>query len=103
MTLEETIEKIDEKSRLLNEYCREVGRKPETLRRTLGVYESDAMHNIGKMKIYENLEIFDEAVKELHRIGITEMFIPYPFKEDEIPNFERFAEEILPELKKRYR
>jgi alkanesulfonate monooxygenase SsuD/methylene tetrahydromethanopterin reductase-like flavin-dependent oxidoreductase (luciferase family) len=103
VTLEETLERIEERNTLLNEYCREVGRDPKTLRRTLGVYESEAMHNIGKMKIYENLEILDDAVKELHRIGITEMFVPFPFKEDEITNFEHFAEEMLPELKKRYR
>ncbi len=30
-------------------------------------------------------------------IGITEVFIPYPFKKDEIPNFEHVAQEMVPE------
>ncbi|MFX1513382.1 MAG: LLM class flavin-dependent oxidoreductase, partial [Promethearchaeota archaeon] len=56
-SLEESIERIEERNSLLDKYCDEVGRDPKTLKRTLGIYESDAMHNIGSMKIYENLEI----------------------------------------------
>ena len=44
----------------------------------------------------------EEAIERLSEIGITEIFIPYPFKEEEIPKFEYFAEEMLPGLKKRY-
>jgi alkanesulfonate monooxygenase SsuD/methylene tetrahydromethanopterin reductase-like flavin-dependent oxidoreductase (luciferase family) len=101
-TMEKTIERMEEKNSLLDECCNEVGRDPGTIRRTLGVYESEAMHHIGNMKLYENLEIFDDAVKELYKIGFTEFFVPYPFKEEEISNFEYFSKEMLPELKKRY-
>ena len=74
----------------------------KTLRRTLGIYEREAMHNIGPMKLYENPEILEDLVKMCVEIGITEIFIPYPFKEDEIPSFEQVAQEMVPDLKRRY-
>lgn len=60
------------------------------------------MNNIGSKKLYETPEILEELVKMLSRIGIFEIFIPYPFKEKEIPNFEQIAQEMVPDLKKRY-
>jgi hypothetical protein len=54
------------------------------------------------MKIYENLELLEEGIKRFYKIGITEVFIAYPFKRKEIPNFEFFAEDILPALKEKY-
>jgi len=100
--LEESIERIDERNRLLNNYCEEIGRDPKTLKRTLGLYEHDAMHNIGPMKLYQNPEILEDLVKMCFEIGIREIFIPYPFKKEEIPNFENVAQEMVPEMKKRY-
>ncbi|MFX1517522.1 MAG: LLM class flavin-dependent oxidoreductase [Promethearchaeota archaeon] len=101
-SLEETIERTEERNRFLDRYCDEIGRDPTTLRRTVGIYENEAMHNIGRMKIYENLDILVDAIQTFYKLGLTEICFPYPFKVKEIPNFEYFAEEILPELKKRY-
>jgi alkanesulfonate monooxygenase SsuD/methylene tetrahydromethanopterin reductase-like flavin-dependent oxidoreductase (luciferase family) len=101
-TLEDTIKRIEERNTLLDKYCDEIHRDPKTLKRTLGIYETESMHNIGKMKIYENLELLEDAIVRFYEAGITEVFFPYPFKKEEIPNFEYFAEEMLPDLKKRY-
>jgi len=60
------------------------------------------MHPIGKMMIYENLDLLENVVGKVFDTGVTEMFIPYPFDKRDVPNFEHFTDEILPELKKRY-
>jgi alkanesulfonate monooxygenase SsuD/methylene tetrahydromethanopterin reductase-like flavin-dependent oxidoreductase (luciferase family) len=101
-SLEETLEKIEERNNLLDRYCKDIGRDPKTLRRSLGIYEHEAMHNIGEMRIYQNLELLDDVIKQVHEVGINEVFIAYPFKEAEIPNFKYFTEEMLPELKRRF-
>jgi alkanesulfonate monooxygenase SsuD/methylene tetrahydromethanopterin reductase-like flavin-dependent oxidoreductase (luciferase family) len=101
-SLDEGIKRVKERNSILDKYCDEIDRDPKTLRRTLGVYENEAMHNIGNMKIYENLELLEEVIKKFYEIGMTEIFIVYPFKQKEIPNFEFFAKEILPELKEKY-
>jgi alkanesulfonate monooxygenase SsuD/methylene tetrahydromethanopterin reductase-like flavin-dependent oxidoreductase (luciferase family) len=56
-SLEETLERIKEQSNLLDRYCNEIGRDPKTLRRSLGIYEREAMHNIGKMRIKKKIYI----------------------------------------------
>ena len=101
-SLEETYEYVEERNNLLNRYFDEIGRDRNSVRRTFGLYEKDAMHNIGSMKIYENPEILEELVKMCIEIGISEVFIPYPFKKEEIPKFEQIALEIVPDLKRRY-
>jgi alkanesulfonate monooxygenase SsuD/methylene tetrahydromethanopterin reductase-like flavin-dependent oxidoreductase (luciferase family) len=100
--LDSAVETIRKQNTLLDELCKDVGRDPRTLRRTLGVYESEAMHNIGKMKIYGDLDTIADAVEDIHAIGISEVFVPYPFREEEIPSFERFAHDMVPDLKKKY-
>lgn len=99
--LGETLERLKERNALLDEYCTEIGRDPGELRRTFGVYESEAMHTIGKMRIYEDLDLLEDVIGELLAAGVTGIFVPYPFDKEDVPNFEIFAEEILPELKKR--
>ncbi|MCG3256759.1 MAG: LLM class flavin-dependent oxidoreductase [Candidatus Heimdallarchaeota archaeon] len=100
--LEDTIETLQKQNDLLDEYCEEIGRDPQTLRRTFGIYESEAMHNIGPMKLYSSPEILEDIVKKCHEIGITEITFPYPFVEDEIPAFEKLSQEVIPELRKLY-
>ena len=60
------------------------------------------MNNIGHMKLYEKPEILEDIAEMCSEIGITEIYIPYPFKENEIPMFEQIAQEMVPDLKKRY-
>lgn len=101
-SLEETYEYVEERNNLLNRYCDEIGRDKKSVRRTFGLYEKDAMHNFGSMKLFEKPEILEDVIKMCYEIGITEVFIPYPFKENEIPMFEQIALELVPDLKKRY-
>ncbi|MHA2358615.1 MAG: LLM class flavin-dependent oxidoreductase [Candidatus Heimdallarchaeaceae archaeon] len=101
-SLEESVEKVEERNNLLNNYCVEIGRDTKSIRRTFGVYESEAMHNIGPMKLYENPEILEDLVKMFLEIGISDIFIPYPFKEKEMQNFEQIAQEMVPDLKRKY-
>jgi len=66
------------------------------------LYEREAIHNISAMKLYESGEIIKDLVKKCLSLGFTEILIPYPLKEEEIPVFKQIAQEVIPELRKSY-
>lgn len=100
--IEETIEKLRKQNDLLNEYCKEIGRDPRTLRRSFGIYEREAANNLSPMRLFKSPEILKEVVKQCNDVGFNEILIPYPLVKDEIPDFEQIAQEVVPELRTLY-
>lgn len=99
-SLDETFKVVREKNSLLDKYCKQIGRDPQTIRRSFGIYEREAIGSMGAMKFYESPEILEEIVKRCYEIGFTEIILPYPFVEKDVPAFEHLAQDIVPELRK---
>jgi alkanesulfonate monooxygenase SsuD/methylene tetrahydromethanopterin reductase-like flavin-dependent oxidoreductase (luciferase family) len=78
---------------LLDKYCIEIDRDPKTIRRSLLCLPPEAS------TIFDSVEFFQKYVKRYYDIGITEFIFYYPFKEDQIPNFERIARNVIPRLR----
>ena len=90
-------ERVAEKTRLRNElldrYCKEIGRKPSNLRRSLLVFGADAA------TVFRSSRDFEEVVERYQEIGITELIFYYPHTEKLIPTFKKIATEVIPSLR----
>jgi alkanesulfonate monooxygenase SsuD/methylene tetrahydromethanopterin reductase-like flavin-dependent oxidoreductase (luciferase family) len=100
--LESDVEEVRRQNRLLDKYCDEIGRDPQSLRRSYLMCEFEAIGSLGPMRIYKSTDAFLEAVERCIKVGITEFVIGYPFTEGQIPVFEQIAKEIIPELRRLY-
>ena len=78
----------------LDKYCEKIGRDPGTLRKSLLVFGAEAN------TAFASEDQFREIVERYTALGINELVFFYPFfAPDQIPMFEKIAEETIPALK----
>jgi len=81
------------RNKLLDDYCEKIGRDPQTLRRSLLVFGSEAE------TVFNSVDVFEAVVERYQNVGITEFIFYYPFKDEQIPVFEQIATNIIPKLR----
>lgn len=89
------VENIKRQNKLLNDYCAEIGRNPETLRRSLLIFGLEAE------TVFDSEESFKEVVKRYLNVGITEFIFFHPDTDPHISSraFEQIALKLIPELR----
>jgi len=92
-TSEEMLADTRKRSALLDAYCAEIRRDPQTLRRSLLVY------GVEGERMFSSMDAFEEVFKRYREIGITEFIIYYPFMPPMIPIFEHIVTEVIPRLR----
>lgn len=91
---EKMLENTRERNELLDRYCDEVNREPDTLRRSILFFGSTAS------RLFESEEIFRKTIEQYRDIGMNEFICYYPFYDpSHIPVFEKVARDVLPELR----
>ncbi|MFX0092481.1 MAG: LLM class flavin-dependent oxidoreductase [Candidatus Hodarchaeota archaeon] len=83
-----------ERIKLVDSYCKRINRDPQTLRRSLLVYGSEAE------TVFASEENFLEVINRYRDIGINEFIFFYPFyNPNHIPIFEKIAKKVIPKLR----
>jgi alkanesulfonate monooxygenase SsuD/methylene tetrahydromethanopterin reductase-like flavin-dependent oxidoreductase (luciferase family) len=98
----ERLEEIRRRNGLVDEYCREIGRDPGTIRRCYWFMEMDAEKEKGSFAYYESEDAFREMVRPFIDMGVSEVLLSYPYSDEQLPMFEKIAKEVIPELKAEY-
>jgi len=103
-TFEEQLDETRKRSQLVDKYCSDIGRSPSSLRRSYLMYDVGARtrRGYGMINYYDSEKVFVNMVQKLVDVGITEFLIYYPFREEQLPMFEKIAKEVIPELKEKY-
>ena len=90
---ERVVENTRHRNELLDKYCREIGREPNSLRRSLLTFGADAGI------VFRSPKDFKEVVERYQKIGITELIFFYPHSEKLIPTFKEIAKDVIPTLR----
>jgi len=98
----ESLEEIRHRNRLVDKYCREIGRDSRTLRRSYWLTYFDAEKEKGLFDYYESEDAFRDMVRPFIDMGVTEVLLSYPYRDEQLPMFEKIAKEVIPELKAVY-
>jgi alkanesulfonate monooxygenase SsuD/methylene tetrahydromethanopterin reductase-like flavin-dependent oxidoreductase (luciferase family) len=96
------LDEIQRRNQLADKYCNELGRDPRSLRRSYWMYEHNALANEGFLTCYESEDYFRELALSIIEVGINEILVSYPCREEQLPVFEKIAQNVIPELKKEY-
>lgn len=96
--LEETRGRI----RLIDEHCSAIGRDPTSLRRSYLMFDARARPSGGLISYYESEEVFADMVHRLIDLGISEIGLYYPTRDEQLPIFESIARAVIPELRMKY-
>ncbi|MFX0080944.1 MAG: LLM class flavin-dependent oxidoreductase [Candidatus Hodarchaeota archaeon] len=91
---EKILENTKTRVELIEKYCDEIGRDPETIRRSLLFYSRHGR------TIINSKENFREVINQYKEIGINEFIIYYPFFDSpQIKNIKIIAKEVIPVLR----
>jgi hypothetical protein len=93
--LDETRDRV----RIVAEACRATGRDPATLRRSYLMFDAGARAGGGLINYYASEEAFADMVQAVVALGMSEIGVYYPTREEQRPVFERIARDVIPVLK----
>ncbi len=91
--LAEKLEFTRQRNELIDKYCGEIGRNPQTLRRSVLVFGSEAE------TVFNSTDTFAEVVRCYREVGINDFIFYYPFKGEQIPVFKRVARKVIPKMR----
>ena len=94
--LAETRERIDR----VNAHCAAIGRDPGDIIFSYQMFDPAARTSGGFFNCYESPERFREMAERLLPLGLSELGLYYPMREEQLPVFERIAQDVLPALRK---
>ena len=93
------LDEVSERTRRIEEECRSSGRDPDSLRRSISLFDATARASGGRIRYYDDEDLFVSLVLRFAHIGFTDFNLYYPSVEDQIPAFERLALDVIPELR----
>jgi alkanesulfonate monooxygenase SsuD/methylene tetrahydromethanopterin reductase-like flavin-dependent oxidoreductase (luciferase family) len=81
-------------------HCAAIGRDPGTLRRSYLMFDAKARPSGGLIKYYESESMFTDMVERVMELGVTDIGMYYPLREEQLPMFEKIATEVIPKLRR---
>ena len=101
-TFEKKLVETKRRNKLVDELCSNIGRDPSTLRRSYMLQDAKARTRGGFIDYYDSEDLFVEMVEKFVDVGISEFIVYYPYREEQLPMFEKIAREVMPWLKEKY-
>lgn len=98
-SLEAQLEETRSRCQRIDELCLATGRDPAALRRSYLLLDMGARTSGGLFSYYRLPEAFAEVAQGLIDVGISEIGLYYPMREEQVPTFERIACEVIPALR----
>ena len=96
---ETQIEETRGRIRLIDQQCAEIGRDPTSLRRAYLMFDAGARHTGGEINYYKSEEVFADMAQRVIDLGISDIGLYYPTRDEQLPMFENIARDVIPELR----
>ena len=93
------LNEMAERGAAMDTICERVGRDPGTLRRSANLFDARARAEGGRIRYYDDDELFVQLVQDLSSVGVTDIGLYYPSVADQMPSFERIGRDVLPALR----
>ena len=93
------IEELTARSSQMDELCETVERDPGTLRRSVNLFDAEARAKGGRLRYYDDAELFEDLVRNLVGTGFTDIGLYYPMDPDQVDAFEELATGLIPDLR----
>ena len=90
---------MTERAVAMDAICDRVGREPSTLRRSVLLFDALARSGGGRIRYYDDPELFVTLVRDLAAVGYTDIGVYYPSVAEQLPAFEQLGRELLPMLR----
>lgn len=96
---DDQMKETQDRNSQIDAHCEALGRDPASLRRSYLMFDAGARHSGGMMSYYESEIIFADMVARIMELGMTDIGLYYPMREEQIPMLERIASDVIPKLR----
>ena len=93
------LSELSARAHSMDSLCAESGRDPNTLRRSANLFDAEARASGGRLRYYDDDELFIRIVGTLIGAGYTDIGLYYPTDPSQLQAFERIATDIIPRLR----
>jgi alkanesulfonate monooxygenase SsuD/methylene tetrahydromethanopterin reductase-like flavin-dependent oxidoreductase (luciferase family) len=93
------VEELTARSSQMDELCETVDRDPNTLRRSVNLFDAEARAQGGRLRYYDDVDLFEDLVRNLVGAGYTDIGLYYPVDSEQVEAFEALATGLIPELR----
>jgi hypothetical protein len=83
----------------MDDLCVDIGRDPATLRRGVNLFDAEARAAGGRLRYYDEEELFVRLVTSYRDAGYTDIGLYYPSESSQLDAFERIARHVIPDLR----
>jgi len=94
------IAELTDRAHRVDELCDASERDPSSLRRSANLFDAQARAEGGRLRYYDDHELFVRLVRDLLAAGYTDICMYYPSDPSQVDAFEHIATEIIPELRR---
>ena len=101
-SLDTQLEETRSRVALIDEQCSAIGRNPTSLRRSYLMFDAETRKSGGLYNYYESEEVFADMAQRFIDLGMSEIGLYYPGRDEQVPMFEKIARDVIPELRARY-
>ena len=101
-TLDIQLDETRNRLRLIDEHCSTIGRDPTSLRRSYLMFDAETRKSGGLFNYYQSEEVFADMAQRFIDLGMSEIGLYYPVRDEQLPVFERIATDVIPELRARH-
>ena len=98
----EQLEEIRRRNECVDEYCKELGRDPRSLRRSFMLFYPDVGRQRGFFDYYQSVDVFTEMIQPYLDMGMTDILLSHPYREEQLPIFETITRDVIPALKEHH-
>lgn len=95
---DDQVGELVDRARRMDDLCVDVGRDPATLRRSVNLFDAEARAAGGRLRYYDDEELFVRLVTSYRTAGYTDIGLYYPSDPSQLDAFERIAQDVIPNL-----
>jgi len=96
---DEQLGELSERNARMDALCRDEGRDPASLRRSVNLFDAAARAAGGRLRYYDDEQLLVDLINGLRDAGYTEFGLYYPSDADQLDAFEHAAREVVPTLR----
>lgn len=96
---EEQLSELSERNGRMDALCDEMGRDRSDLRRSVNLFDSKARAAGGRLRYYDDEDLFVHLITSLQQAGYREFGIYYPSDSSQLEAFNHIARDVIPSLR----
>lgn len=94
------VDELVDRAERMDDLCVDIGRDPATLRRGVNLFDAEARAAGGRLRYYDEEELFVRLVASYREADYTDIGLYYPSDSSQLDAFERIARHVIPDIRR---